>query len=82
MSEEKYLTVRDVATRLDLSITTIINWDKSSDLAQRSGKPRLIPKPMRIKGNRCWTEADFKAIKEYSGRRCYGTMTGINYKSS
>lgn len=75
---QQFFTSGDVGAYVNKSILTINNWDKYSDILESRGEARLIPKPIRINGQRLFTPSQVKEIKVFADNFKRGQMREFN----
>lgn len=75
---QEYFTSGDVGAFVNRNIQTINNWSKYSDILEERGEARLIPKPLRINGQRLFTPCQVKEIVEFSKNMKRGQMAELN----
>lgn len=69
----------EVAQIVGRSPQTINLWDKWSTELADSGKPRLIPAPIRMDNNyRFWTQEAVEKIKVYAQNIKYGDLSDFS----
>ncbi|MED3575860.1 hypothetical protein [Cytobacillus praedii] len=77
---EALFTVGDCSAYIGKSIQTIQKYDKYSDILESRGEERLIPKPLRINGQRLYTKEQVKEIQKFIELKKYGVMAEFNRK--
>jgi len=73
--EQHLFRIGEVAKIVGKTPQTIKVWEEISDELEKQGKPRLIPKSIRLGAQqiRYWTPEDVEKIKEVSERIKWGT---------
>ena len=59
-----YYTSGDVGAVINRSRQTVVIWDELSDEMVKGS--RLIPKPIRVNGQRLWTKDEVRQIKKFT----------------
>ncbi|MEI0739009.1 hypothetical protein VQ056_24250 [Paenibacillus sp. JTLBN-2024] len=75
---EALFTVGDCSSYTGKSIQTIQKYDKYSDILESRGEARLIPKPLRINGQRLYTKEQVREIQQFIESKKYGVMAEFN----
>ncbi|NRG28124.1 hypothetical protein HRF69_13450 [Bacillus circulans] len=75
---EALFTIGDCSAYTGKSIQTIQKYDKYSDILESRGEARLIPKPLRINGQRLYTKEQLKEIQQFVESKKYGVMREYN----
>lgn len=71
-------TVGDCSAYTGKSVQTLNKYDKYSDTLESMGEARLIPKPLRINGQRLYTKEQVKEIQQFVESKKYGVMKEYN----
>lgn len=61
-----YYKIGDVAAICNKKPQTILNWDRYSDILEKEGKERLVPKAERLNNQRIYTKEQVKEIEDFS----------------
>lgn len=77
---KQMFTVGDCSAYVGKSVQTIQKYDKYSDILQDRGEARLIPKPLRINGQRLYTKEQVREIQQFIESKKYGLMAEFNRK--
>nr|WP_259548284.1 hypothetical protein [Heyndrickxia oleronia] len=73
-------SVGDCSAYTGKSVQTLNKYDKYSDTLESKGEARLIPKPLRINGQRLYTKEQVREIQQFIESKKYGLMSGFNRK--
>lgn len=78
----RYYNSREVAEIIGRSRQTLVNWEKYSEIREKRGQDRLIPKPIRVgkNRNRHWTREQIEEIKKFRDNMKSGDMAEFNRK--
>jgi DNA-binding transcriptional MerR regulator len=78
INEQIMFTVGDCSAYVGKSVQTIQRYDKYSDILESRNEARLIPKPLRINGQRLYTKEQVKEIQQFVDSKKYGVMREYN----
>ena len=81
INDDALFTVGDCSAFTGKSVQTIHKYDKYSDILESRGEARLIPKPLRINGQRLYTKEQVKEIQQFIESKKYGKLVEFNRKS-
>ncbi|MBB2481346.1 hypothetical protein H5P36_14235 [Bacillus sp. APMAM] len=74
-------TIGDISAITGKGIQTIQRYDKYSDILESRNEARLIPKPIRINGQRLYTKEQLRDIQLFvESKKKYGMMAEFNRK--
>lgn len=77
---EIMFTVADCSCYIKKSVQTLHKYDKYSDILESRGEARLIPKPLRINGQRLYTKEQVKKIQHFVDTKKRGQLAEFNRK--
>lgn len=76
---KQMFTVGDISAITGKGIQTIQRYDKYSDILDSRNEARIIPKPIRINGQRLYTKEQVREIQLFvESKEKYGIMAEFN----